>query len=205
MGARRSAAAARVILSRLRPRILVCFGVAGAPGRDLRVGDVVVATTVHSLERGALAGPLALLQPSPAATGAAEAVLHARGARLYTGTAVTTQGGQILPPAARVLLRPVLEMETAGIARVALEQGIPLLCVRAISDSADDPLPFDLEHVLDGNQRIRGGRLLAALIAHPPRIAAALRAGQNATHAAHNLTVALIAMLEREFTAAAAP
>ena len=55
-------------------------------------------------------------------------------------------------------MHPILEMETAGIAQVAAENGIPLLSIRAISDGPRAPIPFNLGEMMDEDANLRAGR-----------------------------------------------
>jgi len=48
---------------------------------------------------------------------------------------------------------PVLEMETTGIMSAAAEKSIPVLSLRAISDGPRAPIPFDLETMMDKNEK----------------------------------------------------
>jgi adenosylhomocysteine nucleosidase len=202
MGFLRASRAARALLSSWSPDLLVSFGIAGAPGNDLAVGDVVFAEKIALIGAGPDdhpgRGPWLPVRPSHAAQAAAAAALRPLGARLSAGIILTTPGTQGVPPAFSGSRNVVLEMETAAVAEAAAERGIPLLALRAVSDSASEPLPFDLEAVLDGGQDMRLGRIVAGLAAHPSRLPAALRAGRNAARAAENLAIAMIAALTAE-------
>ena len=118
---------------------------------------MVAAEAVGELEQ-ALAGNLQRLEPWPAATQeSVERTLAGRGARLFTGTAVTTGGSQISGDQVRDLIHPILEMETAGIAQVAANFGIQLLSIRAISDGPRAPIPFNLGEVMDDGCKFTSG------------------------------------------------
>jgi hypothetical protein len=164
------------------------------------VGDVIVARRVSALSAGAGAPSTVLARLSDAAEAAAALLLRTRGADLFPGAVFTTGGAQTLPFQPPENLRPVLDMETAGIAQVCAERGVPLLCMRAVSDSVQEPLPFDLEKVIDEEQNFRAGRMIMALVRRPFRIPLALRAGRNAARAAGNLADAIIEALEKDFS-----
>jgi adenosylhomocysteine nucleosidase len=195
MGHKRAAQAARVLLEATRPQLLASVGVAGAIHADLQIGDVVVARDVCQLDQGVPGSfqPLALL--SKAAWQAAEQALQARRAHLYLGTAVTTPGSQFIAPTPRDMTNPVLEMETAGIAGVAAESGLPLLCLRGISDGPRAPIPFDLEKAMDKDYNLRMGEILKTLLGRPQILPQLLRVGRNARLAAGNAASALVAVL----------
>jgi nucleoside phosphorylase len=149
VGIERAKDGARALLSVRRPGLVVSFGIAGAPQQGLEVGDVVVARSVRQLEAGSL-GPARPLAPlSSSAYKAVEAAARQAGASLFRGNVITTRGEQSLAAVGTKIDAPVLEMETAGIADVCAEAGIPLLSLRAISDSVREPLPFNLADYLD--------------------------------------------------------
>jgi adenosylhomocysteine nucleosidase len=195
MGSRRAAQAAELLITSSHPQLLVSVGVAGAVFTDLQVGDVVAARNTCSLEAGwpGPLQPLALL--SDAAWQAAEQVLQKRKVRLFSGTAVTTRGSQSIQHQPAEMINPVLEMETTGIASVALEHGLPLLSLRAISDSPAAPIPFDLEEMLDEQDNLRMGEIVRLTLRHPVLIPRLIRMGRNTTQAAENAALALVAAL----------
>jgi adenosylhomocysteine nucleosidase len=88
-------------------------------------------------------------------------------------------------------------METAGIAQVAAQAGVPLLALRAISDGPAEPLPFSIEEFTDEQQRIRTGKFLSAILRRPGLLHGLLRLGRNTNRAAQNLALALLAILEQ--------
>lgn len=197
MGLLRAAQGARTLLACADLSLLVSFGIAGAVEADLEVGDVVVPGKVCQLENGR-PGPL---QPLAALSGpaweASARRLQADGARLVVGTAVSTRGSQVVGQAIRELAHPVLEMETAAIARVAAERGIPLLSIRAISDGPRSPLPFDLEAVLDERYHFRIGRMALVVLRNPRILLRARQMMQNSRLAADHAARALVAALSQ--------
>jgi nucleoside phosphorylase len=139
--------------------------------------------------------PLAAL--SEAAWEAATRVLQADEARLVAGTAVSTRGSQVLGQGIGNMAHPVLEMETAGIAQVAVERGIALLSIRAISDGPRSPLPFDLEAVLDERYNYRMGRMAMVILRHPGILLRGRQLMQNTSIAADHAARALLAALRQ--------
>jgi nucleoside phosphorylase len=197
MGLKRAMDATRVLLGSADPHMLVSFGIAGALSDDLRIGDVVAAGNTCLLEKG-LTGtfrPLASL--SEAAWNAAAQALQPDGARLVAGTAVTTRGSQVVLHPTEAMAYPVLEMETAGIAQVAAEMGIPLVSIRSVSDGPQSPIPFDLEAVLDENDNLRMGRVLMAVLRRPQVILQFRQMVQNSRKAADHAAKALVAALSQ--------
>lgn len=197
MGVRRASTAARNLVEMHSAQMLISFGIAGAVEADLQVGDVITAEAVCRLNQG-IPEPLITLDSWPqAAREAAVQALSRRGARLLIGTAVTTGGSQIKDHLLEKMTRPILEMETAGIAQAAAEKGIPLLSLRAISDGPCAPIPFDLGQIMDENANPKAGRILSAIAHHPKVIFQTWQLIRNARNAADNAAIALIAALSR--------
>ncbi len=182
-------------MAALHPRLLVSFGVAGAVHTGLQIGDVVSVGSVALLERGN-PGPITPLTAlSGAAHAAVEAVLQAAGSRLVIGSALTTPGSQVVKQELSDMVNPVLEMETAAIAQAAAENGVPLIGLRGISDTPEQPLPVDPDKVMDENYHLQIGKLAAVLLRRPAILLQANRMRRNTALAAENTAMAVIAML----------
>ena len=184
------------LFSVARPQLVVSFGIAGAPLSDLHVGDVIVAHTVRSFSQGSPGRSQVLASLSEPAREVAVQALRPLGARFLPGIALTTPGVQTVDLVDLSLEHPVLEMETAGIAQACSSQSVPVLALRGVSDSVDQPLPFDLEACLDKDQNLRVGRLLAGLVRDPSLFMRLNRLRKNAARAAENCVVAMLAALE---------
>ena len=156
-----------VLLDAFDASALLFTGVAGGLGEDVRVGDIVVASTLlhHDMNAeplfprwevpltgrarfGADAGwSTRLVQASHALTGAN---LHAHGAAIHHGLVISgdrfvsthAESDQLraaLPDALAV------EMEGAAVAQVCHDFGRPFGVVRTISDRADDAAHRDFQ------------------------------------------------------------
>jgi adenosylhomocysteine nucleosidase len=197
VGLMRAIRATHALFSVTRPQLVVSFGIAGAPQNDLCVGDVIVARAVRSFGQGSPGRSQDLLPLSEPAREAAAQALRPLGARFLQGIALTTPGVQPVDLTGLSLEHLVLEMETAGVAQACSRQGVPVLALRGVSDSVDQPLPFDLEAYLDGNQNLRVGRLLAGLVRDPTLFTRLNRLRRNAARAAENCALAMCAALEK--------
>jgi nucleoside phosphorylase len=197
MGLRRAMDAARTLLARSNPHLLISFGIAGAVNPDLQIGDVVVAGNTCLLDRGLPGQVWSLATLSEAAWNAAAQVLQPDGARLFAGTAITTRGSQVVFRQLKEMPYPVLEMETAGIAQTAVEMGIPLVSIRSISDGPQSPIPFDLETILDEKDNLRIGKMLMMVLRHPQIIFQSRQMMQNSRKAADHAARALVAVLNQ--------
>jgi adenosylhomocysteine nucleosidase len=197
VGLMRAIRSVHALFSVTRPQLVVSFGIAGAPQPDLHVGDVIIAHTVRVLTPSGSAGrSQALAALSLTAQHAAALALHHRGARFLPGIALTTSGAQAVNLTGFALDHPVLEMETAGIAQACFSQGVPVLAFRAVSDSVDQPLPFDLGACLDTDQNLKIGRILSRLVRDPSLFTRLNRFRRNAGRAAENCAAAMYAALE---------
>jgi len=171
--------------------LLISFGIAGAAEDELRIGDVVVAQKCFWQDLEGPSRPLATLSAD-----AWDAAGRGLEGRLLTGTAITTRGAQLHFPASAVD-HPILEMETFGAAGAAGQAGVPLLSIRSISDGPAEPIPLDLEAVLDEHYRYRLGGLLAQVLRHPGIL---LRSGaltRNSALAARQAARAVLAVLDQ--------
>jgi adenosylhomocysteine nucleosidase len=198
MGFQRAAQATRALIEAAHPQLLVSAGIAGAVIADLEIGDVVACGNACRLDKQGRPGPLQpLARLSEAAWQAAEQALQPSEARLYHGTAVTTRSAQFIQHQPAPLENPVLEMETAAIAGVAAEQGLPLLSLRAISDGPRAPIPFDLETMMDEQDNLRTGEIIKTMLGHPQMLPSLVRMGRNTRQAADNAALALVAALSQ--------
>jgi adenosylhomocysteine nucleosidase len=196
MGIERAAAAARALLRAAAPRYLVSFGIAGAVENDVHIGDVIVASQVSLFAQGNLGQGYSLASLSEPARQAVQRALENRGARVYTGTAITTQGPQPTPMQLAGYAHPMLEMETAGIARAAREHGTPLLSIRSISDTPDEPIPMPMEELVDAESNLRFASIARACLRNPAMLPRLIRVARNGKRAAENAAVAIAAILE---------
>jgi adenosylhomocysteine nucleosidase len=198
MGRQRAAQAAHTLMDAFNPQLLVSVGIAGAVNADLEIGDVVASTDTCFLDKEGHPGPFQpLARLSGPAWQAAKQALQLGGAGLYPGTAITTHGAQLIQPQPPQLTNPVLEMETAGIASAAAEKSIPVLSLRAISDGPREPIPFNLEQMLDEQDNLRTGEILKTILGHPGILPQLVRMGHNSRRAADNAAQALVAALSQ--------
>jgi adenosylhomocysteine nucleosidase len=94
----------------------------------------------------------------------------------------------LLPAAAPY---PVVEMESAAIALVAVENGIPFSAIRTVSDPFDEELAFSLDEFCDDRMRIRILRVLLTVARKPRIIPQLLRLAGNSRVAAASLSQAV--------------
>ncbi len=158
MGPARAAESAR----RLAPgaRLLVSTGCCGALVDDLAPGALVIGDRVLA---GGEDAPRSAPAPDPAWTAAATSAAARLGLAHRAGALVTVSRPLLDEASKRACGERAgglaVDMETAAIAGVAGELGVPYLSVRVVLDGVSEQLP----ELLD---RSRGGSL-GALVRHP--------------------------------------
>lgn len=172
------------------PDLLVSAGFGGGVLPGLKVGDTVVAErllhwTGRAFEEveARFCGP-GVIDDAPSML---------RGC-FITGDGILDkrQLAEILPNGVN---RPVVEMESAAVARVAAEHGIPFLGVRAVSDPWNEELGFSINEFCDEGMRIRPLKVLATVIRRPRIIPQLLRLARNSRIAAKELGMTLERLL----------
>jgi nucleoside phosphorylase len=150
VGPMRSAPRFREALSVVRPSRILLIGYAGALDPELRLGDVVAVKKALALsenppgwEQVQIEGEFDLEGSSEFQRAAAAAGINAR-----CGVGLTSYHVLGHPAHKRILHQrfhaAIVDMETAAIAGVAKSEGIPIRCIRVVSDEAGDTflIPF---------------------------------------------------------------
>lgn len=196
MGPINAEAATRALLEATSPDLIINFGLGGAVAPGPQVADLVVATRLLVSD-----GVTFSEQNGPDLSFADEFMARTGNSYCHRGTFITT--GETMPKAAlRDALpenteTPVLEMETAAIARVACEHGIPLLAIRAISDDSDEELGFTVAEFCNAELRIRPAKVLFTILKRPGIIPQLIRLARNSRQAAEALATGIINYLEQ--------
>ena len=161
-----------------RPRWLLSAGYAGALDPAIAHGELFAATNFTSpelLDRSTARRGILTTQQSAAETPTQKAAL------------------------ARETGAQAVDMETSAIAAVCAAHGVPLLSLRAISDTASAHIPVPLHVSYDlKKQRPRIFALLAFLAGNPSRILPFARFVRGLTPARAALTTEIIALLQSE-------
>lgn len=189
MGMRNAGRAAELLVLAERPGLLVSAGLGGGVRPGLSVGDVVMAERLLLCAAGCFEA--VRMAPAPAMTAAG----------ILRGTFVTTDGilnkqrlAELLPADTP---HPVVEMESAAIARVADSHAIPFLGIRAISDAWDEELGFAIDEFCDDQMRIRPVKVLATILRRPRIIPQLIRLAAGSRVAAARLAEAIGLLLQQ--------
>lgn len=156
-GPTRAAREARRMLDAVRPRLVICAGVAGGLDPALRRGDVVVAERVIDPH-----GECSLSCDAQAVEVAS--LLGATRATLLTMPKVVCAVDEKRALSERAGL---VDMESLAVARVADEHGVPFVAIRVISDAAHEGFPVDMNRYFDARGDIRRGALALAALRRP--------------------------------------
>lgn len=180
MGTALAAAGTSGLLDACAPERVVVFGITGAVDDETPLGSVIVPEAVVD-----------------AATGRTHhnEVVGAAGL-LWTTDSITTADEL---PALRARGVVSLDMETAAIARVCEQRGVPWTVVRAVSDRATDGSVDDEVFRLsnqDGTPNPRA--VLRYVLRHPGRISRLLRMGRAANQATRRAARAAIDVVRSE-------
>ena len=189
MGFHNAAAAAEKLVHNLEPDMIISAGFCGGVSTDLQVGDIVVATGLTIVSEREL-------ETVPVEISAASRNFIVReiaeGRRVFGGLFASTPGimqkkqlANRLPPNATF---PVVEMESAAIAIIAVENGIPFAGIRSVSDPFDEELGFSLDEFCDDRMRIRIPRVLLTIARKPRIIPQLIRLARNSRVAGASLS-----------------
>ena len=194
IGEDRAYAAAKRASAAFRPGAIISAGFSGGLDEGLKAGDVVVGQSTASPVRGRAA----VYRSDPALLDAALGGLRAAESSpgdLVTVpvTLVTSQDKQDVAAEGGWV---AADMESAGSARAAYEDGIPFIAIRAITDTLRMDLPVDF------NRFIRHGRLnyprfFLHVATHPISIPRLMLLGRNSTLAARNLAETVGRIVEK--------
>lgn len=167
-------------LQERQSELLISAGFAGALNDKLNVGDVVIAQNFSTAK-------------IPPASFPADFSVRIRD--IVTTSQVIDSVEERLC-IAQTTGADAVDMETEFIARACAEHGLPMLSLRAISDTPARPLPlpphvlFDIEQ-----QKTRATKLSLYLLTHPARIARMISFIRHVQTARRSLTRALDAIL----------
>ncbi len=162
--------AANAVVAQYRPEMLVSAGLAGALIRSLKVGSIVTPNVIVDAATGI---------EYRCATG---------GGSIGGGILVSADevaGAEAKQKLVERFHALIVDMEAAGVARVAQQAGLGFRCVKAISDEADFVMP-PLNRFVDAEGKFQTGKFAAWAAFRPhywAKIAALARNSRRATEA----------------------
>ena len=191
MGKERAENAAQFALERYPVTAIISLGFAGALAPELRIGDVVVCSTLYcgpGLEQnGQRLEPLA---PDARLLSLASQGLGDREARFCLGSGVTVLQLDSSHPRMQELhetfTAQIIDMESYCIARIASAHRIPFIAIRSISDTMQSSIqPFDRILAPDGKVLWRKAAL--CVLSHPQYLINVFTLYRNTRPAKKNL------------------
>ncbi len=90
----------------------------------------------------------------------------------------------------------LVDMETSELVRIAHREGIPLLCLRSVSDSVDDDLGFDLADITGEGGRVDVLKVLQTMASNPMVVFAFYRSWLRSSLAGKNLGATLVDLMK---------
>ena len=185
IGSKQAEAATRAVVEKYHPQILISAGLAGALIPSLKVGSIVTPNVIVDASTGA---------EYRCRTSTTETLRHGENGANRTG-----EGACATPPCRLVSASEVagpqskadlaerfhalaVDMEAAGVARVAHECNAGFLCVKAISDEFDFAMP-PLNSFVDGEGNFKTGSFAAWTALRPRHWSKVLDLSRNSARA----------------------
>ncbi|HET6513787.1 MAG TPA: hypothetical protein VFG09_01390 [Thermodesulfovibrionales bacterium] len=192
MGSRSAEKALAYVVEKYVPEIILSAGFGGALYDGARIGEIIVASKVLSLDDRA-ADVLELRNGD---------VIEklSRNLSVREGSIVTIekwkQKSEIRKVIAGEFPLPVCDMETFGIAKLSLEKNLPFFAVRSITDRSDEEVPLDLLNVSDDSGRYSLRRAIKLLLFKPRLIPGSIKLGIHAHIAGRSLWQAVSCLID---------
>jgi adenosylhomocysteine nucleosidase len=191
MGKERAENATRFILERYPVTAIISLGFAGALAPELRIGDVVVCSTLHCLP--ASEQEVQRLEPmvpdahllSLASRGPGDRSLH-----FCLGSGVTVlqlnSSTQKMQGVRETFNAHIVDMESYWIARIASARQIPFIAIRSISDTIRHSVqPFD--RILAADGKLLWEKAVLCFLTHPQYLMNVFTLYRNTRPAKRNL------------------
>lgn len=193
MGSKAAAEAAQRLLAARRPGLLISAGFCGAVRPGPAVGDTVLCRNLFTLDHTGLLETA--LPGNDLATARLADTLKRCGISTWQGSFITTSRIIAKPELAaslsEALPTPVLEMESAAVARQALDAGRVFIGIRTVSDDAAEELGFTLDELTDQRFQISIPKVLLTCLKRPRIIPQLARLARNSAVAGQALGRAL--------------
>jgi len=201
MGRERAEKATQFVLDRFPVTALISLGFAGALTPDLKIGDVVVCSTVHrtsGLEKDE--GEVEAYSADASLLAHASSGPKDGSTRFSLGTSVMVPRVVSSPQRKQELGHEfhaqIVDMESYWIARMASNQRVPLIAIRSISDTLQHGLQ-PLDHILAPDGRLLGKRVVPYFLLHPQYLVRVFTPLRNMRPAERNLTAFISDLVTR--------
>lgn len=192
MGRQRAENATQFVLERYPVKAIISLGFAGALNPELRIGEVVVFSTLHGQP-----GSEQEKQEEPLASDARLLSLASEGFRdrptrfrLGSGVSVLKLNSSIrqMQQLRETFHADIVDMESYWIARIASARQIPLIAIRSISDNIQSSVqPFD--RILASDGELLWKKAALCFLLHPWYLLNVFTLYRNTRPAKRNLAV----------------
>lgn len=163
--------------------LMISAGFAGALNDKLQVGDLLLAKNFSTIELSEVASFFSRLPIHKADLLTVRALIDSNNER---NKIAQTSGAA------------AVDMETEFIAGACADHGIPLLSLRVISDTPNEPFPAPTKVLFDiEQQRTRLLKLATFFLAHPNRVPRMVQFAKRIAHARKILASALVALIDK--------
>jgi adenosylhomocysteine nucleosidase len=185
VGGKASQQSIEAFLKRERVDYLISAGLAGALDPELKLGDLIIAENYSSREL--LESPHLRLE---------EAAIYL--APIVTAPAIVESKAD-REKLAKESGAAAVDMETEFIAKACAVRKVPMISLRAISDTIAEPFPAPAKVLFDvEKQKTPAARLAFYLATHPAAIGRLKNFGARIAHAREALTNALLTVLREK-------
>ena len=163
--------------------LLISTGFAGALNDQLKVGDLLLAKNFSTIELNNRRSSFSSLPIHEADLVTVSALIDSSEKRLEIAQTSTAAA---------------VDMETEFIAGACADHGIPLLSLRVISDTLDEPFPAPTKVLFDiEQQRTNLLKLAAFFLAHPNRIPRLIQFARGIANARKILANTLVVLINK--------
>ena len=182
IGGKRSRKMMTLLREKCQPEALVCVGYAGGASSGPRVGDLVLYTEIRRQD-SSLTCDGRLLEKARRTLSDAKLSYH-EGSGVTVSKLISNPNGK--KRIGEQLGVEAIDMESYPVVEAANMFDLPVLVVRAITDTVDERLP-DLTSILNSAGQVSTARALSYAITHPTSIYPMIRLSRSSGIASCNL------------------
>jgi adenosylhomocysteine nucleosidase len=166
----------------------VIAGFCGAVRPGYEAGDIVVADAVQRYRTA---------QTLECAKGLAVAarIDGAKASKLFLS--VDEVIGTVEEKARLAPFAAAVDMESFAVMEIAHARGVPVVAIRAVSDTYDQNLPAHVDEMIDGKGRLKLAQAARTIVRHPLALPALMRLGRQSETGAKALAHFLEAFITR--------
>lgn len=183
--------ATNLVLKSYPVKLLVSLGFAGALNPELLGGDIILCSSMHcAASNDSMEAHRKYSSAIDIVSGMCRA-LDNEGINFHRGDIVSvTQPVQAVGERAtlrKIFNAEIVDMETYWIAAIAAYQQVPLIAVRAVSDTVNDSFP-PIEQIVDIEGKLLPKKAVLHFLSHPWHLSLLPGLYRNSTKAAKNLS-----------------